>query len=147
MFAYNKWANTLFLDCLADNTIANAKIFLLMSHVILAEEIWLCRLKGKAAPNENLWKEYAIEDLQLKENNHKFSWKEFLESCSSKTFAGEIHYQNNKGQKFKTAVADVLNHVINHGTYHRAQIAGLLRQEGINPPLSDYVFFVRREFT
>ena len=66
MFAYNAWANNLFLDCLAQPGIANAKSFLLMSHILTAEEVWHCRLAGLKAPVENLWKEYSLEKLQQK---------------------------------------------------------------------------------
>ena len=35
-------------------------------------------------------------------------------------------------------------HVINHGTYHRGQIAGMLRQLGAIPASSDLIRWVRR---
>ncbi|MGK7396080.1 MAG: DinB family protein [Candidatus Cyclobacteriaceae bacterium M3_2C_046] len=37
----------------------------------------------------------------------------------------------------------MLYHIINHSTYHRAQIALISRQQLVIPPNSDYIFFKR----
>lgn len=145
MFAYNGWANNLFLDCLAQPGIANAKSFLLMSHILTAEEVWHCRLAGLKAPLENLWKEYSLEELQQKMEERNNAWETFLEDCGSAGLAASVHYRNTKGQTYATPVSDVLNHVINHSTYHRAQIASLLRLESVDPPVTDYIQYVRQQ--
>jgi len=36
----------------------------------------------------------------------------------------------------------VLYHVVNHGTAHRAQIGAMLRHLGFKPPPQDYIFYV-----
>lgn len=143
MFAYNQWANRLFLDCLSNNTVANAKVFLLMSHLLTAEEIWLCRLKGEAAPHERLWHEYPLAELRAKVRKNTEAWNNWLSELTEQALSQGITYRNTKGAEFTTAVADILNHVINHGTYHRAQIASLLRLEMVDPPVSDYIQYVR----
>lgn len=143
MLDYNRWANNLFLECFSNNTVANAKTFLLMSHLLTAEEIWLSRLKGEPAPNERLWQEYSLAQLQKKAEENTKAWTSWLHSLSDKDFSREVHYRNSQGEAFSTTVADVLNHVINHSTYHRAQVAGLLRLEEVDPPVSDYIRYVR----
>ncbi|MEO7368941.1 MAG: DinB family protein [Gemmatimonadaceae bacterium] len=35
---------------------------------------------------------------------------------------------------------DFLTHVVNHGTYHRGQLSSMIRQLGVAPPLTDFVF-------
>lgn len=145
MFAYNAWANKLFINCLAQPTIANAKNFLLMSHILTAEEIWHCRLTGLNAPLEDMWKEVSVEELQQKLEERNQAWDTYLEGCGSAGLATSIHYRNSKGHKFATEVSDVLNHVINHSTYHRAQIGSLLRLESVEPPVTDYIFYVRQQ--
>jgi uncharacterized damage-inducible protein DinB len=35
----------------------------------------------------------------------------------------------------------VLRHVVNHATYHRGQIASRLKRYGIEPPVTDFVFW------
>ena len=144
MLAYTSWANAWFLDCMEKNTVANAKVFLLMSHILAAEEIWLCRLSGKPAPNKNLWKDMLLNQLIQKAREQAEEWEAFLEAFGTGSFDSAVEYQNTRGEAFFTSVADILNHVINHGTYHRGQIANLLKLEAVEPPLSDYIFYVRQ---
>ena len=42
----------------------------------------------------------------------------------------------------------MLQHVVNHGTYHRGQITTMLRQQGVAPPKStDLITFYRERQT
>ncbi|MCH7396746.1 hypothetical protein MM236_02050 [Belliella sp. DSM 107340] len=52
-------------------------------------------------------------------------------------------YSNSKGQKYSSSVRDILFHIINHSTYHRSQIASELKNQGIEPLITDYIFFKR----
>jgi len=49
MFEYNKYANNLFIKVISDSNIENSKINKLLSHVLNAHDIWLCRLQKKVA--------------------------------------------------------------------------------------------------
>ncbi|MEO7145364.1 MAG: DinB family protein, partial [Bryobacteraceae bacterium] len=35
----------------------------------------------------------------------------------------------------------IVHHVVNHGTYHRGQVAAMLRQSGHAPPSTDLLFY------
>jgi uncharacterized damage-inducible protein DinB len=50
-----------------------------------------------------------------------------------------------KGEKFANTIKDIVVHVINHSTYHRAQIAQLVKQSGGEPAKTDYIVY-QREF-
>jgi len=54
-----------------------------------------------------------------------------------------INYTNTQHQAFHNKANDILLHVFNHGTYHRAQIASEMRKNGIEPINTDYITFVR----
>ncbi|MGN6802128.1 MAG: DinB family protein [Ginsengibacter sp.] len=58
-------------------------------------------------------------------------------------FDNTIHYANTKGEAFNNSVRDILFHIINHSTYHRGQIAASFRVQGLEPLVSDYVFYKR----
>lgn len=144
MFAYNAWAIELFLHSLESQTIANARVYLLLSHILNAEEVWFCRLQLLPAPNENIWKEYSLPLLRIKALEQSGKWEQYLQDLEPLEYSKRINYQNSKGQSFTTEVSDILNHVVNHGTYHRAQIASLLKLEAIIPPVSDYIAYIRQ---
>ena len=41
-------------------------------------------------------------------------------------------------------LADLIQHILNHSTYHRGQVVLLLRQVGQQPPATDYRFFLSK---
>ncbi|MGY0041076.1 DinB family protein [Pedobacter sp. NJ-S-72] len=54
-----------------------------------------------------------------------------------------IKYVISNGDHYETSVYDILLHVFNHGTYHRAQIAKEMKLHNITPVNTDYIQFVR----
>ena len=52
-----------------------------------------------------------------------------------------VQYVTGKGQTFSNSLHEILFQVINHSTYHRGQIATEFRQSGLEPLLTDYIFY------
>ena len=52
-------------------------------------------------------------------------------------------YVNSKGEQWSTTVEDILLHVVLHSSYHRGQVAYILRAGGFTPPYTDYVHCIR----
>ena len=48
-----------------------------------------------------------------------------------------------KGTVFRDRIGHILQHLANHGTYHRGQITTLLRQLGATPVSTDMIGFYR----
>jgi uncharacterized damage-inducible protein DinB len=46
---------------------------------------------------------------------------------------------------YRNTVRDILTHLFGHSWYQRGQIAGLVRAIGGEPPVTDFVFWVREE--
>jgi uncharacterized damage-inducible protein DinB len=69
-------------------------------------------------------------------------WKAFLEADPDLT--GKLTYQNQSGKTYTNVVGDLLAHVVNHGTHHRAQIGQLLKAGGLaHLPVTDYIAYLR----
>lgn len=145
LLGYNAWTNRRFLASMLENTVMNNKIFLLFSHLLTAEEVWLCRAKGVGAPVQRLWEVYPNETLQLMLADNSQAWIDYVNSLEESSLATEVSYRNTKGESFSTRLDDIITHLVNHGTHHRAQIASMLQQEKIQPPVSDYVVYVREQ--
>ena len=54
-----------------------------------------------------------------------------------------LEFRNVKGIVFRDQIANVLQHLANHGSYHRGQITTLLRQLGAKPVSTDMIGFYR----
>jgi uncharacterized damage-inducible protein DinB len=50
------------------------------------------------------------------------------------------------GRTFTLPSWAILRHIVNHSTYHRGQIASKLKRFGIEPPTTDFFFWVIEQF-
>ena len=92
-----------------------------------------------------MWEEKKLLDLIDLTHKSSEDWIKFLREYQMSGFEEVIAYQNTSGQAFETGLADIVIHVINHSTHHRAQIVQLLRSGDIEPPRLDYIFFCREK--
>src|SRR5205823_14524444 len=97
-----------------------AKPVQLMAHLLAAQQIWLKRCQKLPSPGGALWPDRkAVTFHKLITNNHQ-SWINFLNQLNEADFESSITYQNSKGETFTNTLSDIMTHVINHGTHHRA---------------------------
>ena len=68
-------------------------------------------------------------------------WLEFVESNDD--FSRELTYKNFVGDLYSNNVEMIMIHVVNHSSYHRAQIALLLRQKGFEAINTDFITYDR----
>ncbi len=58
-----------------------------------------------------------------------------------------MEYKTLKFGIYKNPLWQSMQHVVNHGTYHRGQITTLLRQLGAQPILTDLMHYYRERAT
>jgi uncharacterized damage-inducible protein DinB len=143
LIEYNDWANGRVLSTLSINGIYNDQILSLASHIVISQVLWLNRIKNEEYEFENFWQNLNLENLVDLNYRSTSNWKYFLDLQKEEDLQKIYTYINSKGKKYENTFAQILTHVINHSTYHRAQIALLLRAEEIEPPLTDYIAFFR----
>lgn len=112
-----------------------------MGHVVAALFLWLHRIKGLPPPNVKLWGSYTLEQLVQMSEKATQDWIDFVESTDS--FDRELTYKNYTGDPYKNNVENIMIHLVNHSSYHRAQIAMLLRQKGFEPINTDFITYDR----
>ena len=116
-------------------------------HIHFAEWIWYQRWVGTspaAGPDSSqLVSVAALRDawLPLEERI-----RNFVESLGPAGLARVIDYKSMNGQPGTSAYWQMIVHVVNHGSYHRGQVATLLRQLGAKPAQStDMIVFFREQ--
>ena len=68
-------------------------------------------------------------------------WSAFIQS--NENFDRVLKYKNYVGDYFENNVQQIMIHLVNHGTYHRGQVAMLLRQKGYEPINTDFITYDR----
>jgi len=87
-----------------------------------------------------------VEELRAELEDLARRWEDYLDDLAPADLSREIAYVNSKGEPWKTTVADVLDHVLLHSSYHRGQIASHLRAAGLEPAYTDFVHAARQGF-
>lgn len=140
LFEYNLWANKLFGEVLLSASFKNPKVLTFISHLLNAQLIWFDRINGVSSETP-VWEEYPLEETIQKLTKSSEIWISKINEIDK--LEVEISYHNSIGDTYTSMLSDIMTHVANHGTHHRGQIALLLREEGIAPPASDFIFFSR----
>ena len=141
LYQYNAWANKRVLDTLARQRVSDNQILTLMGHIVAAQFLWLHRIKGLPAPDIKLWGQFQLDELRELAGKAGEQWLEFIETTEN--FDREMTYRNYTGDLYTNNVEMVMVHLVNHSSYHRAQIALLLRQKGLEPINTDFITYDR----
>jgi len=141
LYQYNQWANGRVLACLENQKVEDEKILTIMSHVVSALFIWLSRIEGKSPEAYPLWKQYSLVELLKMNDEITNRWLKFVQDTED--FNRELVYNNYVGDPYKNNVEQIMIHLVNHSTYHRAQVALLLRQKGFEPINTDFITYDR----
>ncbi|HMG91489.1 MAG TPA: DinB family protein [Chryseolinea sp.] len=141
LYQYNAWANKRVINCLSRQTVGDEKILNIMGHIVAAQFLWLHRIKGLPPADVKLWGEYSLVQVTTMAEEAGKLWLEFVESTDN--FNRELTYNNYLGEPYINNVEMIMIHLVNHSSYHRAQIALLLRQKGYEPINTDFITYDR----
>ena len=113
----------------------------LINHTVNAQEIWNSRIDEKKI-GIGVW---DIRDLKELKAANLDNYKKSLAIIERGKFDKKIRYTNTKGLSFENTIHEMIFHVVNHSTYHRGQIASDFKMNGIEPLITDYIFYKRTE--
>ena len=116
-----------------------------VAHICDAERIWIARLKGEEPRGKQPLDRLSDVSAARAEWAHLESeMREQLDESRLEDLERTIRYRDLSGKDQAEPLWLILLHVINHGTYHRGQIATLLRKLNATPPQSmDLIVFYR----
>jgi uncharacterized damage-inducible protein DinB len=136
---YDYWANKEILQIILQNR-TEKQVNLWFHHILEANTVWYCRLINKAI-DPKIWDDDF--DIDLFESRMLENYLNLKSYISKPILESSISYKNTKGEQFNSIVKDILIHVFNHGTHHRAQILSTWSKAGIERPALDYIFYKR----
>ena len=151
LYDYNAWANRRILDACGALTEEQFTRDLGSSfrsvrdtvvHILGGEWIWLERWHGRspsALPPSSDFPTLARVRERWAEIERGL--KDFVAGVSAADLDRVIEYRNTRGNRFAYPLRSMLQHVVNHGTYHRGQVTTLLRQLGAQPRPTDLLRF------
>jgi uncharacterized damage-inducible protein DinB len=147
LYRYHRWADEQYLAALARLTpeqyVARLggsfpSVRATFVHLLAAAIIWEQRLSGQqvtTVPDEEEYPSYAAAAARLREQHDRLA--AIVARTTPAALASTFDYRNTRGEEVSLPLWAVLRHVVNHGTYHRGQLANMLRLLGETPPATD----------
>ncbi|WJE54933.1 DinB family protein [Bacillus cereus] len=156
-FDYHVWANDRIFERLKElpKEVYNQKvssvfpsIAKVLIHIYVVDCVWLNVLSGKSMAEalqigEQLQEQVETKTMNELENmfhNVTQQYKVFLDK--QKDINEVVILDNPYAGRLETSVSELVQHVVNHGTYHRGNITAMLRQLGHSSTMTDFVFYL-----
>jgi uncharacterized damage-inducible protein DinB len=147
---FMQWADCQFYDVLTqapadqvgqDRGSSFKSLFNTLNHVYLAEMVWISRIEGNPAT--------TIADLNSPADMAALGeawpglhqrWTDWGKALDD--WAKPMAIRGRFGE-FELPYWKLVMHLMNHGSYHRGQLATMMRQAGLKPPSTDLMMFYR----
>lgn len=145
LFAYDHWANARLIAAVEAVSHADVQrpMVRFLAHLARAQEMWLDRVQHRHSSTDPVWPEDTLAEARERLLNVQQGWAMYVQETAAYLFDEPVAYHNSKGTAYSSTPRQVMTHVINHSTHHRAQIMLLLRQSGLAPPPLDYIYYLR----
>ena len=155
LYRYNRWANRTVLETVGALTVDQFNQKLggsfpsvreTLVHLMGAEWIWLQRWKGvspKALLNAAEFPD--LDSIKTRWQEIEREQMDFVGQVTDSSLEQPLRYVNLKGQTFEYPLGRALQHLVNHGSYHRGQVTNFLRQLGAQPAATDLLVYFEVE--
>jgi len=152
LFNYTGWANELIFDAVA--TLAPEQttrqvggsfpsIRETLAHSAAADWVWLCRWTGESPRGWPTWANGPVSEIREEWRRIHVNRDEFIASLADADLERAITFTRLNGETRAAPLGFLMQHVINHATYHRGQVASQIRMVGAVPPSTDLLRFKR----
>ncbi len=141
---FENWANEKLLASLKSVENLPDRAVLLLSHLMSANEMWLCRLNAVAVTT-TLFQERSLEESEKISIQNKAGWATLFSNFQENDFRKVIEFTFPiDGSKRNISVADAIFHVSHHSSYHRGQIITLLKGLIEPLPMLNYIIYASK---
>jgi uncharacterized damage-inducible protein DinB len=155
LYQFNDWANALTLnaaDALTPEQFNQkqgssfSSVRDTLAHIFGAEWIWLERWKGVSPKSladhldlssmAAFRREWAVVEQER---------TELISRLNDEALNKIIAYTNTKGEEWSYSLGLMMQHLVNHSSYHRGQVTTMLRQLGAGAVSTDLLIYVDQQ--
>ena len=165
LFRYNQWANECTLSAAAKipnaafvhelHALPEGSIRGVLTHIVWSEWIWVQRWKGVTSlvfqpadfslvPSELLFRTANFPNVETLRERFVTVGKEvaeYIRALLPDDLERIMEYRTPTGAAWSRPLWRQLVHAVNHSTFHRGQVAVMLRERGYSPAPTDFVGF------
>lgn len=153
LYDFNSWANHRVLDAcapLSDEQFTRnlgssfPSVRDTLFHICGAEWIWLERWHGRSPSAIPTAADYPnLEAVRRRWAEVERDLRDYVASLTPDDLGRILSFKTLAGAPYSQPLWQCLQHLANHGSYHRGQITTMLRQLGVKPAGTDMIGFYR----
>jgi uncharacterized damage-inducible protein DinB len=153
LHAFNSWADNRILDAamampadkaMQDMKSSHGSIHGTLVHLLASEKMWLSRWVGKPDPAfVSVADAPTMDDVKRIWVTVGFETAKFLSTLTDRKLLDYFTMKTSKGDTYKHTYSQTFQHMVDHCSYHRGQVAAMMRQQGIAPPTTGLINFYR----
>ncbi len=153
LYAYNGWANERVRNSIQnldpevfkrDLGASFGSLQGTVAHLVSAQRNWLRRWKGQSAGRPLPSAAFASpEEANRRWGEVDRALADFVDGLDAASLQQSIALTSPRGSKYSSRLWRAMLHVVNHSSYHRGQIAAMLRQVGATPQGTDLMLYYR----
>ena len=146
LYDYHRWANRRLFDVaanLGDPAVTRdmgthwsfPTIKGMFAHVYAADSIWLSRWKGGSPGQLQGDADFPnLDGLRAKWDVLEAEQRAFVDGLAEADLGRPVTYKNTQGTEFQMSLGPLLQHVVNHATHHRSEVATMITLISGSPP-------------
>ena len=145
LYEYNRWANHRLFDFavgLGEEVCGREvgkhfsvpTVTRMFAHLYAAESIWLSRWKGTSPTTMPGAELTTMAAVRQKWDALEAEERAFVEGLGEADLARAVDFRNTEGKAYSAPLGQLLQHVANHATHHRSEIATMVTLLSGSPP-------------
>jgi uncharacterized damage-inducible protein DinB len=145
LYEYHRWANRSLFDFAAalgedvcgrdvGTQFSHPRVTRMFAHLYGADWVWLRRWKGTSPtiqPGDEL---PTMAAVRAQWDLFEAEQQAFVDGLTESDLARAVQYTNTAGKSFSAPLGPLLQHVANHATHHRSEIATMVTMLSGSPP-------------
>jgi uncharacterized damage-inducible protein DinB len=149
---YHGWASRRLLDAALSLSpedmyrpmnVSHKDVMGTLGHILYADRIWFKRVVDPSTQVQSTSGLPLHESLPVEWPEMQKRWEDWAASLTDGDLHSAVSYKTLKGDPYESPLWNVMLHLVNHGTYHRGQVAAMLKQLGAPLPPTDMIVFYR----
>jgi len=154
LFDYNYWANGKILtaaagmgaeELSAPASLSHGSLLATLVHTLAVEWMWRTRCEKGDSPPRYIPPErfLGVESVRVAWAEEEKATRAFLGALTDGRLNEPVRYASRRGEGREAVLWQVLVHVVNHGTHHRAEAGLRLAELGRPPGDLDFLLYLR----
>jgi uncharacterized damage-inducible protein DinB len=152
LFRFNRWANSVMAHAASFLTEEQLKRNLnssfgsvrdTMVHMMWGEWLWLRRWKEEHPMIRFNPAEFnSLDEIRKRWAQIEMERTAFVSTLNDADLSRQITYVNSRAETWTYSLSHMIQHIVNHSSYHRGQVMGMLRQLGVHAASNDFLNFI-----